>query len=209
VRDFLRRENGTLWGVELVKHRFRISSARALKLISELEAKSLIEFHDRIRSEKYWRVTAKGGTFSLASAARALHRKTAEQKLQQLLERVKRVNQSEEFIYGVSKVAVFGSYLTNRPRINDIDVAVEYVRKHADSEEHLRAADQRLRVAWENGRRLDIIADRVLWPRMEVSLFLKSRSRAISLHEFDELSSLDTEYEIIYELNPVRGRDNK
>ena len=72
-------------------------------------------------------VTLLGSTFSLASAALPLRHATAERRLAEFLDRVRAVNANDGFFYRVHKVILFGSYLTDRKRINDIDVAVELV----------------------------------------------------------------------------------
>ncbi|PYV34643.1 MAG: hypothetical protein DMG09_20830 [Acidobacteria bacterium] len=43
-----------------------------------------------------------------------------------LLERVRAVSESDYFLYRVKKVLVFGSYLQDLDKANDIDVAVEF-----------------------------------------------------------------------------------
>ena len=84
-------------------------------------------------SSLYWEVTNKGRTLALASAAQPILRKTAERKISELLERVKIINTSPRYLFEVTKVIVFGSYLTEKQKINDIDIAVTLERKEADN----------------------------------------------------------------------------
>src|SRR5947208_5083131 len=79
---------------------------------------------DRVAGPWY-ELTDQGTRLAQASAAAPLRRATAERKLREFMARVEQVNQSEEFAYRVNRVVLFGSYLTDAERVNDIDVAVE------------------------------------------------------------------------------------
>jgi predicted nucleotidyltransferase len=203
VRDFLRKEKETVWTLETVKHSFKLTSAKAKILIRELERFGLIESHKSIGSKEYWQVASKGRTLSLASAAKPLYHKTAQKKLEQFLERVRQANERKDFIYKITRVAVFGSFLTDRDRINDIDLAVEYVRKTKNYDRYLKEASERLGIALRGGRRFDNIVSQIFWPQKEIALFLKSGSRSISMHDFKELSMLNTPYKIVYQQGKV------
>jgi hypothetical protein len=86
----------------------------------------------------------------------------------------------------VGKLGVFGSFLSERDRINDIDIAITLSPKYADDQAQRRANQKRIDLARAKGRRFRNIADELYWPQHEVMLFLRSRSRAFSFHSFDE-----------------------
>ncbi len=56
-----------------------------------------------------------------------LSRKKAEELLNGVIERAKQINASpdSEYMHWVTKIAVFGSYLTDTEKLGDVDIAVE------------------------------------------------------------------------------------
>jgi DNA-binding IclR family transcriptional regulator len=128
VRDFLRREDE--WRSDYLMSRFGLSPSRAETLTAELLRLGYIEMRERHDSSRCYCKTQLGCRFSLASAARPLTRKTAERRLAEFIERVRALNANDYYLYRVRTVRVFGSYLTERDRINDIDIAVELVAHH-------------------------------------------------------------------------------
>ena len=160
-----------------------MSSSRAEELVSELLRLGYIEPAVTGYDKQYYQMTLSGSTFSLASAARPLTRKTAQRKLAEFLERVRAVNANPDLAYRVHKVVVFGSYLTEQDRINDIDVAVELVHRETEFSKREAAMQARVEEAYKAGRQFSCYLDELAWPYQEVPLLLKSRSRAIRLHE--------------------------
>jgi predicted nucleotidyltransferase len=53
--------------------------------------------------------------------------------------RLKRVNERSELAYSVESVVVFGSYLTDRTKLNDLDIGVELTRRGKE-----KATDEKL-----------------------------------------------------------------
>ena len=53
--------------------------------------------------------------------------------------RLKRVNDRSELAYSVESVFVFGSYLTDRTKLNDLDIGVELTRRGKE-----KATDEKL-----------------------------------------------------------------
>lgn len=85
-----------------------------------LMAEGLIERAGRER----WEVTQAGRTLAAATAAKRVTRATAEDALQQFLDRVERVNQDPYFLGRVTKVVLFGSMLKAEiDRLSDVDLA--------------------------------------------------------------------------------------
>lgn len=199
IRDFLRRSEAWSWGRLYLAQAFRVSDFQARELISGLVEEGLVEPDPS--SPEYWRTTAKGRTLALASAAKPLRRSTAERKLREFLERVEQVNRDERFVFQVAKVVVFGSILTTKERINDVDVAVLLEPKEADSERHRLLCQERTSEAVRQGRSFSSFLDQIFWPQREVLLHLKSKSRALSLHSFDDRVLNQTETKVIYELS--------
>lgn len=134
----------------------------------------------------WYELTDEGNRFAQASAAAPLRRATAERKLREFMARVEQVNQSEEFAYRVKHVVLFGSYLTDAERMNDIDLAVELVPRWDGFNLGIqyRKEQERVRLAPHYRTRNAQAAEG--WPRREVLLFLKARSRAFSFHGIND-----------------------
>jgi predicted nucleotidyltransferase len=105
----------------------------------------------------------------LASAARPLTRRNAK-KLQEFLARVREVNSTDYYLYKVRRALVFGSYLSDRDRINDIDIAVELVHRITDPEQRGAADRARIDEAYRAGRRFPHHLAALMWPYQECSV---------------------------------------
>jgi hypothetical protein len=106
-----------------------------------------------------------------------------------LLQRVRQVNADDELPYVVEQVILFGSYLGDGARVNDVDVAVRLRRRSADEGRSQRQYRERVRQARRDGRMFHSTIEQVLWPQLEVMRMLKSGSRVLSLHD----AELETE----------------
>jgi predicted nucleotidyltransferase len=120
-----------------------------------------------------------------------LRRKGLNRKLDELLARVSIVNGNDELGYAVKTVVLFGSYLTDKERPGDLDVAIQLVMRHPEPSEKDFTDMVNRRVAASEGRRFLTFVDRLCWPQTEVLLFLKAHQRSFSFHEFDEFLLLN------------------
>ena len=126
VRKLLKGvDNESDWGKNYVISLLKLSPQKASRLIQELVRRGYIERGEIYTREQFWRKTLKGSTLGLASAAKSVTRKTANRIYFEFMERVKQVNNDPCFLMKVKKVVVFGSYLGDAPKLNDIDIAVE------------------------------------------------------------------------------------
>ena len=174
--------NGGGWNARFVAGFLDMPLEDAEKFLRELARQGFIEKEET----GYWRNTVKGCALANASAAKPIKRSTAEKKLAEFLERVEEVRRSDEFLFKVSKVWVFGSYLSDKETIGDIDLSLRLQLKTKDFDEK----------KWRWNESLfpgDI-------PHKATVRFLKSRSRSLSFHDMDEgeLKRLGFEYRLIY-----------
>ncbi len=102
-----------------------------------------------------------------------------------------------DFLYWIEEVVVFGSILTNKSRLSDIDISIRLAKK-LEAKEFSVAAERRTRLAAANGRSFRNIVDEVYWPEREVLLFVKSRSRAISLIEWNSKWLQEQDHRVLY-----------
>jgi predicted transcriptional regulator/predicted nucleotidyltransferase len=179
IRDVL-RSSPYCFQTEYLSYRLRLSTEEGQRLIDELMRRGLLEVEPHLRGRKYC-LTLNGGTFSQASAARPISRATAERKLDEFMARVHAVNADEHYLYVVRRVVLFGSFLTDAPKLNDVDVAIDLARRF-DGEVQIAKEREHRAQAQAGGRRFATYFEELAWSEYEVELFLKSRSRAIRLH---------------------------
>lgn len=185
VRDLIRNvgPNG-LFGVEFAESVLGTSEKQSKILIDELERRGFIE-RDCSTSE-WWRTTLKGSALALATAAKPIRRHSAEDILKRFLKRVLLVRDNAHYLLRVEQVVLFGSMVTESQTVNDIDLGISLQRKEPDDDIYKERADQLRRAAAASGRRFPRDADWFAWPATHVKLFLKSRSRALSIHPLDD-----------------------
>ena len=201
VRDMLMNILDSPASEGLIAHYLKLSDRDATKTIKILIDEGYVEVSTfGSRKEEYYIATLNGSSLAHASAAKPLKRATAEKRLKEFMERVKKVNSDDYFLYKVSKVIVFGSYLSQSDRINDIDIAIELSWKY-EKEEQIRRNEERTLAAHKKGKVGPTIFDRLFYPEREVKMFLKSRSRALSLHGMDDqiLELKDVNKKVLYE----------
>jgi predicted nucleotidyltransferase len=203
VRDLLRRVNNTdEWEADFVVNRLKISPKKANRLIIELNRRGYIEPIRIYRQKQFYRKTLKGSTLGLASAAKPVTRKTANRIFSEFMDRVSQVNSDPSFLVKVKKILVFGSYLTDALRINDIDVAVELTWKENHplvlNKDRAQLALNLSNIAENKGKKFSSFIDRLEWPEHEVRLFLKSRSRTLSIHSIHDEILNRVQYKVFF-----------
>jgi predicted nucleotidyltransferase len=133
-----------------------------------------------------WTMCQAGMTFTAATAAKRLTRATADRALATFMERVVRVNSDPYFLGKVTRVALFGSMLNpNADRPSDIDLAVEVVPKIADRDSHIEKNNERVQELMTLGHHFRHSIEYAACWQLEVFRYLKGRSRAISLADYN------------------------
>ena len=201
VRNFLHRAAGPSWTAEYLKNCFKVPCFEARQIVEELSSLGYIARDNQIPNIEYWKTTVKGNSLGLASAARPLKRSVADKRVNEFLERVRQANNNDRFLYQVRRVIAFGSYLSNQDRLNDVDLAVE-LEPRGSGQDFMRQCYKRIHEAQQGGRRFRNISEQFSWPEDEVLLFLKSRSRAISLHAHDAIID-QIQTKVIFEASPT------
>jgi predicted nucleotidyltransferase/predicted transcriptional regulator len=194
IRDFLRNCQLFNWNTQTVITAFNVDLGGAERIIVTLKQRGYVRSVD-ISGRKYWKTTLKGNALALSSAAKPLLRATAERKLREFLDRVVEVRKSKYYLYKVSEVVVFGSYLSGNEKINDIDLSINLLPKEKNEQRRRRREEDRVSDAIYYKRVSRDTA--IMWPQLEVIRFLKGRSRGISLH-IDEEIVKHCEHQIIY-----------
>ena len=148
----------------------------------------------------YFVNTVKGNALAMSSAAKPLKRESANKIVKEFLNRVINVNENDDFLYNVVEVRLFGSILSNKERLSDIDIGIKlkYKYKFKDVDEMDLAHEIRLKKAFEEGRRISGFFEEMTWSSDEVKYYLKSKSGYLSLHPIKDIIALKTESKVIY-----------
>lgn len=195
IREVVRAAmKGSLWGddhpalAREVAKRLDQSPAVAKKVITDLiKADYLILKKEKYEDSFYYKFveTDKGRRFAMSRADPPISREKADLLLGELIEKAKIINASKEYIYRVESVKVFGSYLTDKEILGDLDVAVKISPK-LEGKEFVNANFKHIELAIKRGRVFRGFMDQINWPYKEVILKLKTRKKGLSLHDESE-----------------------
>ena len=195
VRRAMKHTGGESFSCDFFAYYLKTTEDETKRVIIKLVKDGYLE-KDSERKQNY-RPTIKGNALAMASAAKPISRKTADKKLAELMQRAKIVNSSNKYLYLVKRISVFGSYLTDKEKINDIDLDIELESKYSDLSSKQRM-DLEAKHTEKAGKCFSSLLERLDWPTYEVKKYLKSRSRALSLHYADKILK-KTKYKIIFE----------
>jgi predicted nucleotidyltransferase len=192
VRNFLRKQDVGQFNAESAMHVLRLSKEEATRFMDTIESIGLVEWSGR-KSEVHpgFILTPAGRRFAKATAAKPVSRNIAGKRLEELVKRATNVNANKKYAYVVQSIVVFGSFLTEKEMINDVDVAVELAPRYKDSEKFKALSEKRVEIAYQSGRNFGHLLEQLDWPRREVILILKNRSRTLSIEEFGQLSRME------------------
>ena len=198
VRGFLRRFERGFFMVSAAESFMQIKSRRAAEFINDLVALKLVEPTMPFGNKPAFQVATRGHAFANATAAQPISRGTAERVLREFIDRVNAVNASKEYAFKIRSAVLFGSMLSSADRLGDVDVAIDLQRRISDSAKFRQQCNRRRHLAEEQGRAFSTAMDWATWPKKEVVLQLKARSRSLSVHGFDQLMDMeDLRYRIL------------
>jgi predicted nucleotidyltransferase len=148
-----------------------------------LDEKYLTINTQKVTDSVYWviTVTEKGRRLGVTWANPPITRAKADNLLQELLERVKEVNNHKEYLYKVESVKVFGSYLSDKEILGDLDVAIKVMPK-AKGDSFIEWNHARAALALNKGRRFNNYVQQLDWARREVLIHLSTRKKGLSIH---------------------------
>ncbi len=188
--------------VKAVAETIGASHAEGEKLLNMLLKEQYLNIENkRLAGSNYWVVTEteKGRHLGVTRANPPITRAKADNLLKEVLERVNQINDTAEYVYKVSSVKVFGSYLTEKEILGDLDVAVKLDRK-ADGDAYMVLCKKRIELAFKKGRRFTNFIDELDWPRREVLMHLSTRKKGLSIHIEGEDDVLNrVQHKVVYE----------
>ncbi|QPG56260.2 nucleotidyltransferase domain-containing protein [Shewanella eurypsychrophilus] len=125
--------------------------------------------------------TIKGNSLAQATASKKVKRSTANKHYEEFMERVNEINSSDKYLFQVSEVILFGSYLTDAPTVSDIDLYIRVERKPKFSDNFSSIREQRTLEMERDGRQFRTFSELIYWPETDVRKYLKNGSRVISI----------------------------
>ena len=187
IRRLLKKSRGGAIDEGRATKLLGVTLPRAQKLIQDLKKQGYLEkVKEGSLGFQGWNLTVKANALSNASAAKPITRVTADKKLNEFFNRVEKIRTDSNYLYKVKSVHIFGSYSQQKERISDIDLAIELQPKEPDPKKLVEFSRQRIATAIDLGKSFGNIFEELSWPQTEVWNLLKSRSRCLSLHDFDK-----------------------
>ena len=152
---------------------------------------------DNLAGKEWYKLTERGHELCNATAATPVQRKNADEALQGLVERIGTVNKDDRFLYRITAVVLYGSYVRGAERPADVDLAIKVERKIDDFEKFHEACWRHLH---DSGRACQRIGYELDFPRLEVFVFLKQRKRTLSLHSLYDFIGMEKRENFSYEV---------
>ena len=85
---------------------------------------NLIEYAWVLDGEKHYSVAKAGHTLKMQKMVKPISRALADELLERVLQKAKEINDDPELFYGVACIHVFGSYLSEKQVLGDLDLGV-------------------------------------------------------------------------------------
>lgn len=190
MRDFLWKHQLTGITEETIQTSLDLNPIDAGDFLSKLVDQGLIKESHRHNGLTLFDLSDCGVRLAYASAAKPIHRNTAERVLAKFMERVQAVNATPEYLYRVDTAILYGSMLSDAERLGDVNIAVNLESKASGEAEFQEWSEERKYDAQRKGRSFSTIVERAYWPRTEVYLQLKARSISLKLSELSHVELL-------------------
>jgi len=179
IRKVLR--NRTHISVDTIRDALDVNLETARQILKDLATEGYIEASEGF--QEMWHTTMQGNAVANAKAGKPITRRTAERLVEEFLGRVNEINACDDYVFRVTQVVIFGSYLSDIPTLGDVDLSIELSHRYDDPQEHKRHRKARIEHALEQGRNFPTFVHELSWPEQEVWHILKGRSRGLSLHD--------------------------
>lgn len=180
--DYLCKYNIETITLEIACEYLKIDETKANSLLKKLLEEEYIEM-----SSDNYKITLKGSALRNARCVYPINREKTDKIVADLMLRIEEININDYYLYRVSKILLFGSYI-NKEAVDfgDIDIAFELEKKIKDSEAFEKLNRQFVKKAKDRGKRFSSFIDEMFYSRHVVLLKLKNRNRYISLHEMED-----------------------
>jgi hypothetical protein len=199
VRDFLRRHANTVWYADRLAVVLKVPPTTARAIVKELARLGYVG-RERTRGTRdpLWCVRDPGLRFASARGGPRLRRERADRLLAEMIARCEAANAQESFAYWVARLSVFGSYLSHKPTLGDLDVVLDLEPKERNMEAQMRRDVARWRLARAQGRCVTE-DDLYLWADTEVRRFVRGRASYVQLCPRRDIEKLGIETRVVFE----------
>jgi hypothetical protein len=198
VRRLLLQGLDGAWDTWLVRYVLGVDQPQAEHIIEELEKRGYIERVPSVAGEKLWESSIAGQILAQVTQIKPMPRAAVERKLQELLAKIKTVNEDPYFLYRIKRALVYGSFLTDAASLNELNIAVTLMPKDWDVQAQSTLEKARIIEAKAKGRSFASPVKEFDWPREEAIVFLQSRSRILKV-VFEERADLSKGQRTLFE----------
>lgn len=106
-------------------------------------------------------------------------RETAKRALENVVQRIKEVNENKEFIYKITKAVLFGSYINStKDKVGDLDIALYAELK----DKSIPEVEQNIARARNSYNYIPFIL-KFIYGKEEVFKYIKNKKRVLELHD--------------------------
>lgn len=183
------------FSLQTIMEYFELTKQSGTSLLNELLNLGYAEY---VTSDKY-KVTVKGNALAQVKFVKRMNKAKADKIFDEFMKRVAEINEDDNYIYRISKLYLFGSYLNpETDDYGDIDIAYELEHKISDDKRFLEASQRIIANAIADGKVFSSITDEFCYPENLVLRHLKNRSPYISLHRKKDIETLSAPYRQIY-----------
>lgn len=200
IRDFMRhlamRTLGTI-DETYIESRLQVSAAEAQTILAGLLQDGYVAEAVPKSGIPHFGMTAKGGQFAAASFARQIPRARGDEIVAGVLARAADIDAQRPFAFRITKIALFGSMLEDTPLVGDVDLAI-HVFPMLDDARFDEVSQQRIMIAEDAGVRFRSRIHSIVWPRQEVTEYIRGAERYVSVHSFAELELLGCSFRILW-----------
>lgn len=196
IREFIKRyRTPESFSLQTITEYFGLTKSSGTSLLMELLN---LGYAECVNTDKY-EVTVKGNALAQVKFVKRMSKAKADKIFNEFMKRVAEINEDENYVYQVSKLFLFGSYLNpEADDYGDIDIAYELERKINDDKRFLEASQRIIANAILEGKVFSSIIDEVCYPEDLVLRYLKNRSSYISLHSMKDIETISGPYKQIY-----------
>lgn len=201
VRDFLRNQGSAIITMSSVQKFLHLENEEGKKFLRKMSKLKFLERSQQFsrKDRQAYEITSAGQAVANASATKPITRKTADRLLTEFMKRVQILNTSNEYAYVIESVVLFGSVLSEKERLGDIDIAIELRPATSDAGEFDRLCNYRRLMARIDERRFDSDFEWFAWPAVEVFRFLRAHSWKLALHDLSDLMEMErASYRVIH-----------
>jgi len=186
--------------IEKVANILKVSKAKSKKVFDQLIKEEYFVFIDeKNRQFCYLSETPKGMRLGIANAIPPISRNKADQLLKDVIKRAEDINSNDNLVYFVEQLNVFGSYLSDKETLGDLDVGVKISRKK-QGDEFMEHNYKRIDEVIANGKHFKSYVEKLFYPYREIELRLKNKQRSLSLHDLETDGVFNhTETRLVYQ----------